>query len=143
MKQITTEITIDAPIEEVWAILLDFAAYEEWNPFIRKITGQLGVAEHLTVTIEPPKQKSMNFRSQVQTYEDYKFSWLGGFGKRGIFDGLHSFELIRIAENQTRFLHCESFSGFLHKPLFWLIGKSTQAGFIAMNNALKKRCETT
>ena len=28
------EIKIDAPIEKVWAIMLDTATYAEWNPFI-------------------------------------------------------------------------------------------------------------
>lgn len=26
---------IDAPIEDVWSILLDFPAYPAWNPFVR------------------------------------------------------------------------------------------------------------
>jgi len=33
-----TSITIDAPIEKVWSILLDFPCYHEWNPFVRAQT---------------------------------------------------------------------------------------------------------
>jgi len=32
--QLVGEITIDAPLEVVWEILVDSAAYEEWNPTI-------------------------------------------------------------------------------------------------------------
>lgn len=30
-----TRITIDAPIETVWDVLLDWEKYAEWNPFVR------------------------------------------------------------------------------------------------------------
>ncbi|CDO68783.1 hypothetical protein BN946_scf184989.g49 [Trametes cinnabarina] len=29
---------IDAPIEKVWTVLLDFPKYKEWNPFVQVIT---------------------------------------------------------------------------------------------------------
>jgi uncharacterized membrane protein len=34
MKEIHTEIEINAPAEKVWRVLTDFAAYPEWNPFV-------------------------------------------------------------------------------------------------------------
>jgi len=33
---IRSSISIDAPKQKVWDILLDFASYKEWNPYIRK-----------------------------------------------------------------------------------------------------------
>jgi uncharacterized protein YndB with AHSA1/START domain len=35
MKELHTEIEIDASAERVWDILTDFASYPQWNPFIR------------------------------------------------------------------------------------------------------------
>jgi uncharacterized protein YndB with AHSA1/START domain len=32
MKEIHTEIEINASAEKVWRVLTDFAAYSEWNP---------------------------------------------------------------------------------------------------------------
>ncbi|KLO18765.1 hypothetical protein SCHPADRAFT_111370 [Schizopora paradoxa] len=29
---------IEAPVEVVWKILLDFPSYHEWNPFVRDMT---------------------------------------------------------------------------------------------------------
>jgi Polyketide cyclase / dehydrase and lipid transport len=40
MKEIHTEIEINAPGESVWRALTDFAAYPEWNPFIRRVEGE-------------------------------------------------------------------------------------------------------
>lgn len=37
MKRIEAEIAIDAPLERVWAILVDVAAYPEWNPFVPRV----------------------------------------------------------------------------------------------------------
>ncbi len=35
MKSLETDIIINAPIDPVWNILVDFDSYPEWNPFIK------------------------------------------------------------------------------------------------------------
>ena len=40
MKEIHTEIEINAPAEKIWKVLTDFAAYPEWNPFVRRGEGR-------------------------------------------------------------------------------------------------------
>lgn len=40
MKEINTEIEINASAEKVWQLLTDFAAYPHWNPFMRSIKGK-------------------------------------------------------------------------------------------------------
>ena len=40
MKEVFSEIDIQAPAERVWQVLTDFASYPEWNPFIRRINGE-------------------------------------------------------------------------------------------------------
>ncbi len=49
MKEIYTQIQIDAPPERVWAHLVDCGRYERWNPFIRKIEGTLAPGSVLSV----------------------------------------------------------------------------------------------
>ncbi|MFQ5793715.1 MAG: SRPBCC family protein [Candidatus Bipolaricaulia bacterium] len=41
MKEIQTEVEIDASAERVWQLLTDFAAFPEWNPFIRRASGKV------------------------------------------------------------------------------------------------------
>ena len=54
MRELRSEIEIDAPPERVWAVVTDFAAYPEWNPFIRRISGELREGARLEVRIAPP-----------------------------------------------------------------------------------------
>ena len=45
-RRIDTEILIQASSERVWAVLTDFAAYPEWNPFIVSLEGKAEWGEH-------------------------------------------------------------------------------------------------
>lgn len=142
MKVITTEITIAAPIEKVWAVLTDFKAYPEWNPFLQEIQGDLQVGATLRVSIAPPQQKPMIFRPTVlAVIPQQEFRWRGCVLFPSLFAGEHIFMLNQSANNMTQLIHKENFSGILHKPVMKKIAVSTEAGFIAMNQALKQRCE--
>jgi hypothetical protein len=56
----------------------------------------------------------------------------------GIFDGEHYFLLEPIGESQTRLRHGEKFSGLLVGLLSGALS-ATEAGFTAMNMALKQQ----
>ncbi len=142
MKQLATEISIEAPVEVVWDVLTDLGAYPEWNPFIVEAGGEPVVGARLRNRLEPPGGKGMTFRPTVTVVErGRKFEWLGRLGFRGIFDGRHIFELEPTAGG-TRFVHREEFTGIL-VPLFARsLDRGTKAGFEAMNLAIKQRAES-
>ncbi|MGB0369407.1 MAG: SRPBCC domain-containing protein, partial [Flavobacteriales bacterium] len=70
-----------------------------------------------------------------------EFRWKGKLFVQGLFDGEHYFQLNRISDNETEFIHGENFSGVFVGPIMSMIGDKTKAGFIAMNQALKNRVE--
>ena len=143
MKHLQTTIDIQARPEQVWQVLTRFAAYPEWNPFIRQISGRLNPGETLNVLIGATGAKPMNIRPIVVEVEENRyFQWQGNMGFKGLFGGAHYFRLEALGENHTRLIHGEHFSGILRAPLMALIGKSTRIGFEAMNQALKERAET-
>jgi uncharacterized protein YndB with AHSA1/START domain len=41
VRELASEVEVDAPAERVWHLLTDFAAYPGWNPFIRQASGEL------------------------------------------------------------------------------------------------------
>ena len=139
---IKTQIEIDAPANAVWTELTTTGAYRDWNPFVRRITGNLDVGEQLEITVGAAGHRSMDFRPEVLVAEDNsELRWLGRVAFKGIFDGEHYFILEETAKGTTIFHHGETFRGILGYPLLALIRKETHDGFVAMNEALKVRVE--
>ena len=143
MKELHTEIEIDAPAERVWRLLTDFASYPQWNPFIRSISGQLTPGEHLRVRLEPPGGRGMTFKPEVlEAAPNRELRWLGHLLVPGLFDGEHSFAIQPLEENRVRFVQREAFKGLL-VPLFARgLEANTRRGFEQMNGALKERAES-
>lgn len=141
MRTITTQIEIAAPPAEIWSILMDFPAYGEWNPFIVDIQGSPAVGDRLRARLRPPGGRSMTFQPRVtENQEGRLFQWLGRLGVKGIFDGRHSFR-IRPTDRGADFEQSEEFTGVLAGPILRVIRQRTEAGFRAMNRALKERAE--
>lgn len=142
MREIKTQIDINAPATRVWSILMDFDKYPEWNPFIISIIGKAHLRERLKITVQPKNNKPMRFSPRVTLFKkEQQFGWLGQLLMAGIFDGHHVFEIKEKAEGGCTFTHREEFSGLL-VPLFWKnLDTNTRAGFEAMNIKLKELSE--
>lgn len=140
--QIETEITIEAPPEIVWQVLIDLDRHAEWNPFIVESSGRPVVGERLTNRLRQPGRRAVTFRPEVtEVSEGRVFEWLGHPGVPGIFDGRHRFELHPQPDGTTHLVHSEFFSGILVRPMKRSLDTATVAGFEAMNRALKERAE--
>ena len=143
MTNIETGILIEASVGKVWSVLTEFGEMPTWNPFIRAISGPLIPGERLTVAIAPPGQREMTFKPTVLVATPGReLRWVGTFMGRWLFAGEHYFLLEEVGPHQTRLTHGESFSGLL-APLIMRGATlaATQKGFIAMNEALKRRAE--
>lgn len=137
---IESEILIHAAPETVWAVLMDFAAYPSWNPFILAIEGKAEPGERLRATMRPPGGKAQTFTPIVlRANAPEAFVWRGSLPIPGLFTGEHSFQLTR-AGDDTRLRNSERFSGLLVPVLRTLLARSEE-GFNQMNAALKARAE--
>jgi len=135
VKLIKTRIQASASPQEVWDVLMDFPSYPSWNPMVVSIKGEAELGRRLEITIAMKNGRRMNFTPTVVEYEDgRRFGWLGKLWLRGLFDGLHRFE---IESNGTRatFVHSEEFRGLL-PPLLGKLLKETHESVEAMNEAL-------
>lgn len=99
-RRIATALDIDAPAASVWRVLTGFPAYPDWNPFIRRVTGEAKGGARLEVTVQPANRKPMTFRPTARVAEpDRELRWLGRVLLPGIFDVEHAF----IIEPRPRF----------------------------------------
>jgi uncharacterized protein YndB with AHSA1/START domain len=69
MKELHSQIDINASAERVWQLLTDFASYPQWNPFIRRISGEPATGERLKVRLEPPESRGITLRPKVLSAE--------------------------------------------------------------------------
>ena len=139
MKELVTEIQINASPAKVWEV---FAANEQWavwNPFITKSLGPLIVGQKIANTLELMGQKPMTIKPTVLKADAAKeLRWLGRLLLPGIFDGEHYFKLEASGEG-TRFVQGEIFKGILIGVVNM---DDVKKGFEALNEALKKRVES-
>jgi hypothetical protein len=143
MKELHTEIEISASAKRVWRVLTDFAAYPQWNPFIRQIEGEVTAGSRLRVFIQPAGGKGMSFRPTVLNVSpNREFRWLGRLWVPGLFDGEHSFTIEPLDEHHVRFIQRERFGGLLVPLLSNMLDRDTRHGFEEMNRALKLQSES-
>lgn len=140
MLELRTETVIDAPMERIWQVLMDFDSYPQWNPFIRSIRGKPDAGSRLEVELGASGTRPMRFRPTVMAVvPNREFRWLGHLGIRGLFDGEHIFELSPLSPASTRFIQRERFRGIFLPFLARRLERDARRGFEEMNRAVRER----
>ena len=142
MKELYTEIEINASAEQVWQLLTDFANMDKWNPFIARASGQVKPGERLEIYLNLPDGFGMTIKSTLTKVESNReLRWLGDPIVPGIFNGEHIFTIAPLSPDRVRFIHREEFRGWLVPLILRMVGKKIKRGFEAMNQALKVEAE--
>ena len=55
VREISTGIVIEATAERVWDVLVDFAAYPQWNPFLLNVRGAAEEGRRIRFWFELPR----------------------------------------------------------------------------------------
>src|SRR5438046_10189331 len=140
MLELRTETEIDAPVDRVWQVLMDFDSYPRWNPFIRSIRGTPEVGSRLEVEIGAPGTRPMRFRPTVRVaVRNREFRWLGCLVIPGLFDGEHIFELTPLGSQSKRFVQRVRFRGLVMQLLARGMVKIVRRGCEELNGALPGR----
>ncbi|KAF8633825.1 hypothetical protein AX15_001236 [Amanita polypyramis BW_CC] len=153
---------IDAPIADVWNIILDFGSYKEWNPFVRGQTivdshknplpdqtpapGRylLIAPVHLPPTMGDPGwfgTSSAFTRIKAIEHENHRAAWhfvaLSGFLLRS-----ERWQALSIDLNgKTKYETTEVFYGIVAWLVYFFVGTNLTLGFNAQAEALKHRAE--
>src|SRR4030066_10164 len=113
MKELCTEIEIQAAPEKVWQVLTSLDQYPEWNPFIHHAIGKAKVGEKVDITFRSGS-KEMTLHCTVSKVEPNKeLRWKYHVGLPALFRGEHSFTIEPVENNRVRFIDREIFNGLL------------------------------
>jgi hypothetical protein len=140
--QLKSEIEIDAPPEPVWQVILDFARYPDWNPFIQRIDGEPSVGARLDLLLTAPDGSERRVRGTiVRLTPAAELRWRDKLWFKGLCDGERSIQLTPSEDGKTRAICASELSGWLVQYM----GRSltqTARGLVGMNQALKRRVES-
>jgi hypothetical protein len=139
VKEVRTEIEINASPEKVWGILTDFARYEEWNPFIVKAAGKAEQGTTIKIHIKTPAGKKREYHPKITKAErGRELRWMG---KSWVLNGEHIFIIEPLQEGCVWLVHREAFDGLLTSFFGKSLDTDIKQGLEEMNRALKARAE--
>lgn len=142
MKEVRSEIEINSYPESVWRILIDFAAYDQWNPFINKIIGPPTEGSKIDIYIETPSGKNRKYSPRITRVEEGReLRWFGKSSLPGFLNAEHIFIIEELQPERVRFIQRELFDGLLTRVFGKGVDTDIRQGFQDMNDALKKRAE--
>ncbi|HXV46939.1 MAG TPA: SRPBCC domain-containing protein [Nitrososphaera sp.] len=139
MKEIRTEIEINAGPEKVWKILSDFEKYEQWNPFIKRISGHAKEGSRIEIHIETPAGEKRRYEPEITKIDpERELRWVG---KSWVLNGEHIFIIEQLQQGRVRFIQREVFDGLLTGFFGKRLDTDIKQGLEKMNVALKERAE--
>jgi hypothetical protein len=135
------DLEIPATRAQVWAVLVDFASYADWNPYVLSIDGELASGSLLEVTIAQDNwREPLTIKpTLVQADANRLLHWRSSVGDGSVLDTDHSFHLDALSAERVRFTQREEFRGTLAPQLEADARKFTHKAFCDMDEALCER----
>lgn len=142
MIEVRAATDIEAPAARVWSVLTDFARFSAWNPFIRRARGTPDVGETVHVRVRSSFGLPLRFSAKVLArQQDRELHWRGHVLRPWLASGDHTFSILPLGEGRVRFEQREAFGGLLPWLASRLLAREAGRGFVAMNEALRRRAE--
>lgn len=135
------ELEIAAPPETVWAVIMDFSRYAEWNPFVVGCRSSLKVGEpiHMKVRLlafaQPQTETILDHVPGQRLCYGLHDAWPHALSSRRCHEVLPS------GNGGTRYRSTFRLSGWLAGFVRLLLGGRLRAGFAGMSNGIRQRAE--
>jgi hypothetical protein len=152
MSHPAASVQIEASIEAVWAVMLDTASYDAWNPFVVRVEcARPEVGEPIVLHVRWANGRAARSPERISIVEPphddhglrratLSYVYEGLPARLGLVRGTRHQRLTQEPGGPTTYDTVEEFSG----PLVRLAGPGRVAeGFRRHAEALKRRCEAT
>ena len=138
-RTLSTGISVAAPLHEVWATLIDFATYPQWNHLLSNVESSLkpGGAFNFSIALDG---KVLHRQSTlIAAIPNAELRWSGPRDPalRPLFSGNHYLKLFELDRTTTYVDHGETFSGLLLPALWPMLGSKLLRHYVKMNAELK------
>lgn len=142
--EVRHEITLDAPVERVWKMIIDFEHYSQWNTQLSYLGGKVVLNEKLHLKLAVEGATPYEFKPIVSQWKERQvFGWIAITGLPRVFDGEHFFELTDLKNGKTLLINREEYRGILSLVMQQLpMMKLAPKGFQKMNMEFKAYVET-
>lgn len=138
------QVTIQAPRDWVWSILVDTQRYGEWNPFTWRVDTTLKVGDPVDLHVRMPKRGDrMQTENVTRVDKPTCLAWGMTMGAAPILKAERQQTLTALSEVSCRYQTWDAFSGLLTPVVTYFFEEDIVNGFNAMADALKIRAETT
>jgi hypothetical protein len=135
-------VEIDAPVERVWDILVDFPSYGAWNRFCPAVTctGELGAK--VVMDVRFPGQKPIRQVEVLNVLEPpHRLAWGVIMGSRALLVANRYQTLEAIGQGRTRYTTIDYMSGLVAPIVKVLYAEKVRAGFQLAADGLKEYAE--
>jgi hypothetical protein len=138
----TATVEIDAPVERVWSVLVDFPNYGEWNRFCPGIecSGELG--SKVVMDVRFPGQKPIKQVEVLNVLEPpHRLAWGVIMGSRAILVANRYQTLEALGPERTRYTTIDYMSGLIAPLVNLVYAEKIRAGFQLAADGLKEYAE--
>lgn len=142
--EIRDDIEINAPVDKVWATIIDFENYKNWNSQLFYLGGTVEANGKLHLKLSAEGADPYEFKPKISFWDENKrFAWLAITGLPKVFDGEHFFEFKDLGNGTTLLINREEYRGILSQIFRQLpMMKTAPEGFKKMNLECKNYIES-
>ena len=134
-------VTIKAPAELVWHVLVDFASYDQWNSFCPSIEAKLEIGSPVKMKVDLGQglQEQVEFITCIEAPRKITWSMENNPGDPIHADRSQVIEVVD--ENTCTYVTYDEFSGEAAEAMVEMLGQAVENGFNVCARGLKERAE--
>ena len=144
VKEIRTEIEIEAPPHVVWDVLTDFSAYPAWNPCLVEVRAHPRPGSRVDMVFRSSRRQFRLDATVLRADSCRELRWRGPVSSAlgMLFRGEHYWTIRELRGGSwTHLVHGEQFGGLLIPLMSRWLDQEVDGAYHELNRALKARVE--